>query len=91
VLVLAGSDSERELLIEQGRISIEQAVRLKPTDPRSLFYLGVTLYFVGEADGSSRALADALANDPPPALRAEIEDFQASVRSNRASTTTTPG
>jgi cytochrome c-type biogenesis protein CcmI len=85
LLVSTGMAAERPVLVEQGRISIEDALRVKPTDPRSLFYLGLTLRLTGEPDGAAKALADALANNPPSVLRAQIEAFQASL--STASTT----
>jgi cytochrome c-type biogenesis protein CcmI len=90
VLVFSGADASRQVLFEQGRLSIEQAVRIKPNDPRSLFYLGVTLTIAGEADGATKALADALANNPSAALKTQIEQFQASRAQGTTTTTKAP-
>jgi tetratricopeptide (TPR) repeat protein len=89
LLVSSGVAVDRPVLFEQGRISIEAALRIKPNDPRSLFYLGLALRLAGETDGAAKALADALANNPPGALRTQILQFQASLAMDPGSATTT--
>ncbi|HEY2330841.1 MAG TPA: c-type cytochrome biogenesis protein CcmI [Acidimicrobiales bacterium] len=89
LLVTTGIGANQPLLIEQGRIAIEDAVKLSPNDPRLLFYLSIALRADGEKAGAVKALADALNNNPSADLRASIEDYQASINEADSSTTTT--
>lgn len=87
LLVTTGMSAQRPILVEQGRISIEKALRVEPNDPRTLFYLAIALRLAGEDDAASKALTDALANDPPPALRNEILNLQSFLAGNTTPTT----
>jgi tetratricopeptide (TPR) repeat protein len=60
-------------LLDEARRSIDEALGLDPTAPRSLFYLGLIELFTGDRPAATRAFEDALAADPPPPLRAAIE------------------
>lgn len=71
-------------LAEQGRISIEKAIRLEPTNPRNDFYLGIVLELMGEDEGADAAIAAALAKNPVPRLREQIEGWDAGKASRRA-------
>jgi cytochrome c-type biogenesis protein CcmI len=89
LLVTTGIGAGQPLLIEQGRIAIEGAVRLSPKDPRLLFYLSIALRADGEVMGAGQALTDALANNPSADLRKSIEDYQASLAEADSTSTTT--
>ena len=78
LLVSLASATERQGLAEQGRASIERALALDPDNARGLFYRGLALRLGGDADAAAEAFAAALANDPPPLLRQQLEGFLAS-------------
>jgi cytochrome c-type biogenesis protein CcmH/NrfG len=61
-------------------------LRLKPDDPRALFYLGLALRLDGNDDAANDSFTRALASNPSAQLRSRIESFLASTP---ASTTTT--
>jgi cytochrome c-type biogenesis protein CcmI len=89
LLVTASIAARRPQLAEQGQLSVEEALRLDPGNPRTLFYLAVARRLLGDDAGAEAALTDALANDPPSALRTQIEQFRASLAAADAATTTT--
>ncbi|MBI1845251.1 MAG: hypothetical protein HYR89_11685 [Actinobacteria bacterium] len=77
LLGVLGRSAERDALIEEGRVSLERALALKPKDPRALFYRGLVLRFLGEDESALDSFRAALAADPPPDLRSSIEGFLA--------------
>lgn len=88
LLVTLGMGAQRPILVEQGRISIEEALRVEPGEPRTLFYLALALRLSGEDAGAQQALTDALASNPSPELRAEILNLQSFLASQATTTTT---
>jgi cytochrome c-type biogenesis protein CcmH/NrfG len=78
----AGGDAA---LVEQGKRSVELALRSAPNDPRFLFYLGVARFFEDDAAGANAAFDSAIANRAPADIVAAIQDF----RARAAATTTT--
>ncbi len=78
LLVSVGSATGRPGLADQGRSSIERVLALDPDNARGLFYRGLALRLAGDDEGAAAAFAAALANDPPPMLRGQIESFLAS-------------
>ncbi len=77
LLVSLAAATERPALGEQGLASIDQALALDPDNPRGLFYRGLALRLAGDDAGAGAAFAAALAADPPPVLRQQIESFLA--------------
>ena len=77
LLVSVAAATERPALGEQGLASIDQALALDPDNPRGLFYRGLALRLAGDDAGAGAAFAAALAADPPPVLRQQIESFLA--------------
>ncbi len=75
LLALVGRSAERNGLIEQGRSSLDEALALRPNDPRALFYRGLVLRFLGDDPSALDSFRAALNANPPPALRASIEGF----------------
>lgn len=90
LLVSLGQATERPMLLEAGKASVERAIALRPDDARSLFYLGLALRFEGDDVGAEDAFARALDADPPPALRESIRSFLSTTAAPDAPTTTTP-
>lgn len=62
-------------LLPTGRASIERALEVDPGNPRSLFYLGLIQRLGGDETAAVATLEEALAADPPPVLRQNIEAF----------------
>ena len=62
-------------LLVSGRESVEQALAVDPGNPRPLFYLGLIQRLEGDAEAAQATLRQALAADPPPRLRQDIESF----------------
>ena len=79
LLISVGSATERPALAADGRASIERALELRPGSPRILFYRGLALRLDGDDQAATEAFRQALAADPPPALRQAIEEFLASI------------
>lgn len=79
LLVSLAEATERPSLADQGRASIEQALAVDPGEPRALFYLGLALRLQGDDEAAANAFSNALAADPPPALRQAIQSFLASI------------
>lgn len=86
LLVQLALGSDNAALAARGRESINAALAIDPKNPRALFYLGLAKQLDGDTKGANEAWDAALANDPPAALRQQIEQFRASIA---ASTTTT--
>ena len=84
LLVSVASATGRSVLAEQGRASIEQALALDPDNARGLFYRGLALRLAGDDQAAEAAFAAALANDPPPLLREQIEGFRGSTGGSTA-------
>lgn len=84
LLVTLGASTERSVLSEQGRSSIDQALALDPDNSRALFYLGLSRRLAGDDAGAAEAFTAALATDPPPALRASMEAFLDSIGPGQA-------
>ncbi len=81
LLVSLGFSTQRPVLSEQGRASIEAALALDADNARALFYLGLALRLEGDDTRAAEAFTAALATDPPPALRQAMEEFLASIAS----------
>ena len=79
LLVSLAEATERPGLAEQGRASIDKALAVDPGEARALFYLGLALRLQGDDEAAANAFSNALAADPPPALRQAIESFLASI------------
>jgi tetratricopeptide (TPR) repeat protein len=79
LLISVASASGRPALAAEGRASIERTLELRPGDPRGLFYLGLALRLQGDDAAATETFREALAADPPPALRQAIEEFLASI------------
>ena len=62
-------------LLDAGRASVERALQVDPGNPRPLFYLGLVQRLAGEDEAADATLREALAADPPPELRRNIELF----------------
>jgi tetratricopeptide (TPR) repeat protein len=76
LLVSLGQGTQRPAVAAEGRASIERALAVAPENARALFYLGLALRLEGDRAASDEAFERALATDPPPALRRQIEQFQ---------------
>ena len=76
-LLLASLSEAADLpdLLVTGRRSVEQALEVDPGNPRPLFYLGLIQRLEGDSDAAVATLRQALAADPPPQLRQDIETF----------------
>lgn len=79
LLISVASATDRPALAADGRASIERALELRPGSPRGLFYRGLALRLEGDDAAATEAFREALAADPPPALRQAIEEFLASI------------
>ncbi|MCU1483362.1 MAG: hypothetical protein JWN67_108 [Actinomycetia bacterium] len=88
LLIQVAYGSDNAPLAARGRESINSALAIDPKNPRALFYLGLSKQLAGDVKGANEAWDAALANDPPTALKQQIEQFRASIA---ASTTTTSG
>jgi hypothetical protein len=86
LLVSLANASDKPELAARGVESINGALAVDAKNPRALFYLGLAKQLAGDVKGANEAWDAALANDPPTALRKQIEQFRASIA---ASTTTT--
>jgi tetratricopeptide (TPR) repeat protein len=75
LLVSLGAATGRPALGEQGAASIEQALALDPGNPRGLFYRGLAQRLAGDDEAAAASFGAALAGDPPPVLRQQIESF----------------
>ncbi len=62
-------------LAETGRASLERALELDPGNARYLFYRGLVRRLGGDLDGARAAYLEALAQDPSPDLRSQIESY----------------
>ena len=76
-LLLASLSDAADLpdLLTTGRASIERALEVDPGNPRPLFYLGLIQRLQGDEAAAVATLEQALAADPPPDLRRNIELF----------------
>ena len=76
-LLLASLSEAADLpdLLVSGRASVEQALEVDPGNPRPLFYLGLIQRLEGDEEAAIATLREALAADPPPLLRQNIETF----------------
>jgi tetratricopeptide (TPR) repeat protein len=63
----------RPELAGTGSASVDRALEVDPGNPRGLFYRGLILRLQGDEAGAVDALGQALAADPPPVLRQQIE------------------
>jgi len=80
LLLQAGTAATSDALLARGSASIEQALAVDPGNPEALFYRALAANLQGDQAGVVTALEEALANDPAPALRAQIEDALARAR-----------
>lgn len=62
-------------LLVSGRASVDRALQIDPGNPRPLFYLGLIERLEGDEEAAVATLREALAADPPPLLRQNIESF----------------
>ena len=74
-------------LLGSGRRSVEQALEVDPGNPRPLFYLGLIQRLEGDSEAAVATLQQALASDPPPDLRQNIETFLGQAQAPPAPTT----
>ena len=76
-LLLASLSEAADLpdLLVSGRASVERALEVDPGNPRPLFYLGLIQRLEGDEEAAIATLREALAADPPPVLRQNIESF----------------
>lgn len=76
-LLLASLSEAADLpeLLASGRSSIERALEVDSGNPRSLFYRGLVERLEGDEGAAAASFEAALAADPPPALRLDIEAF----------------
>ena len=81
LLVSLASAGSKPELATRGEESIKAALNLDPKNPRALFYLGLARKLAGDDKGAKEAFDAALANDPPTALKTQIEQFRASIGS----------
>lgn len=77
-LVTLGGPSE---FLADGQRFIERALAIEPGNPRWLVYRAMGHRAAGEPEKASAAIDEALANDPPPDLKALIESIRAAVES----------
>lgn len=78
-LVRATMATGRPDFAADGQRFIERALKLQPDDPVILFYLGLSLRLQDKTDEARGAIDRALAANPPPALRTQIEEFRNSL------------
>lgn len=86
-------------LLVSGRASVDRALEIDPGNPRPLFYLGLIQRLEGDEEAAVATLREALAADPPPLLRQNIETFLGEgeglegegIEGGGAPTTTAPG
>jgi cytochrome c-type biogenesis protein CcmH/NrfG len=78
-LVRATMATGRTNFAADGQTFIERALTLQPNDPVILFYLGLSLRLQGKTDDARAAIDRALAANPTPALRTQIEQFESSL------------
>ncbi len=71
--------SETGELAAEGRESLDLALTLNPGNPRYLFYLGLVRRLDGDDAGARAAFEEALANDPAPDLKSQIEEYLAAI------------
>jgi cytochrome c-type biogenesis protein CcmH len=88
LLIALSEQLDRPQLGTEGRVLIDEMLRLDPQNPRAHFYLALALRLGDDDAAAAQAFDRALALDPPPALKAQIESEQA--RLVAATTTTTP-
>jgi tetratricopeptide (TPR) repeat protein len=81
---------DRPGLLDEARRSVDRALEIDPGQPRSRFYLGLIELFSGDRPAAEAAFEQALADDPPPPLRAAIEQRLAELRAPPAPSTTVP-
>ena len=81
LLVSLASAGSKPELATRGEESIKAALNLDPKNPRALFYLGLAKKLAGDDAGAKAAFDAALANDPPTALKKQIQQFRASIGS----------
>jgi tetratricopeptide (TPR) repeat protein len=79
LLVSVGQGNDRPALYSMGVDSIERAIEIDPDYARAHFYLGLTKRLRGDPEGADESFDRALAADPSPQLRQEIEQFRAFV------------
>lgn len=79
LLVSVGQGNDRPALSSMGVDSIERAVEVDPGHARGHFYLGLATRLRGDTEGADESFDRALAADPSPQLRQEIEQFRAFV------------
>jgi cytochrome c-type biogenesis protein CcmH/NrfG len=79
LLVTLANATAKPELGTRGRTSIEAALKLEPHNARALFYLGLAKRLAGDDAGAKQAFDDALATNPPAALKTQIEQFRASI------------
>ena len=91
-LLLASLSEAADLpdLLVTGRRSIEQALEVDPGNPRPLFYLGLIQRLEGDSEAAVATLQQALAADPPPQLRQDIETFLGQAQAPPPSTSPPP-
>jgi len=90
LLLQAGSAAASEPLLTRGSASIEQALTVDPGNPEALFYRALAANLRGDRAAVVAALQEALANDPAPELRTQIEDALAKATAPGSTTTTPP-
>jgi cytochrome c-type biogenesis protein CcmI len=78
LLLSLSQAADRPVLRSEARASLDRALAVEPTNPRTLFYLGLWHDMAGDDELAEERFQEALANDPPPALRRAIEGFRAS-------------
>jgi cytochrome c-type biogenesis protein CcmH/NrfG len=88
LLLKLGAQTGRQDFVTQGQDYVARALRIEPDNPRWLVYRAMGLRVTGDDAGAEQAVEAALANDPPPDLKAVIESIRASASST--TTTTTP-
>jgi tetratricopeptide (TPR) repeat protein len=89
LLVSLANASQNAELAARGREAINAALSIDPKDPRALFYLGLAKKLTGDDKGADEAFDQALAADPPAALKKQIQDFRTSTGGS-ATTLPTP-
>jgi tetratricopeptide (TPR) repeat protein len=79
LLLKLGAQTGRDDFVTQGQTYVERALKLEPDNPRWLVYKAMGLRVSGDTAGAEQAVTAALANDPPPDLKAIIESIRKSV------------
>lgn len=77
--VAVQSPSNKGSLLAQAKFFVDQALALAPKDPRVRLYLAIVLREQGDTAGAKSAINDALAENPPPPLRTQIEQIQSTL------------